>query len=66
MIYDVKCTNCLSLLKNHNRLKNSNFFMSNGEMYVLVNDETDKDLIEKIEYHQSNTFWYYKRLLERE
>lgn len=65
MIYDVKCTHCISLLKNWSKLKDNYFFMQDGEMYVEVNDNIDKELIEKIEYHQSNTYWYYNRLQER-
>lgn len=65
MTYDVKCTNCVSLLKNYSRLKDAYFFMQKGEMYVAVYDEIDKVLIELIEYHQGNTFRYYNMLLER-
>lgn len=65
MKYYVKCTNCISLLKNHSKLKDSDFFTQGEEMYIEVNDEIDKALIELIEYHQSNTLWYYNRLLER-
>lgn len=32
MTYDVKCTNCISLLKNYSKLKDSYFFMQGGEM----------------------------------
>lgn len=65
MIYEVKCTHCLSLLKNLKKYASANYLMTGGECYIEVNDPIDKELIEKIEYHQSNTYWYYNRLTER-
>lgn len=65
MTHYVKCTNCISLLKNYTKLTNACYYMQGGEMYIEVDDDDTKSLIEKIEYHQSNTFWYYNRLIER-
>lgn len=49
---------------NYKRLKDAYFFMSHGEAYIQVNSDVDKALIEKIEYHMGNAYWYYNRLLE--
>ena len=64
MMYDVKCTHCISLLMNYKRLKDAYFFMAHGEAYIQVKNDVDKALIEKIEYHMGNAYWYYNRLLE--
>lgn len=65
MNYKVKCTHCISLLKNIKALENAEYTMHDGECYIDVNDDSDKFLIERIEFHQNNTYWYYQRLSER-
>lgn len=63
MNYPVKCTHCISLLKNCNATKNLHYYLNSNEMYVDVPTPSLQTLITFIEHHQRETFFYYNLLL---
>lgn len=63
MKYEVKCTNCLSLLKNLKKYANANYTMHLGEVYIEIDDINERIYIEDIEMYQVATYKYYNRLI---
>lgn len=63
MTYEVKCTHCLSLLKNLKKYANAKYTMHLGEVYIEIDDINERIYIEDIEMYQAATYKYYNRLI---
>lgn len=63
MSYEVKCTHCISLLKNLKKYANAKYTMHQGEAYIEIDDISERIYIEDIEMYQAATFKYYNRLI---
>lgn len=63
MNYEVKCTHCLSLLKNLKKYANAKYTMHQGEVYIEIDDISERIYIEDIEMYQVATYKYYNRLI---
>ena len=63
MKYPVRCTCCISLLKNTKRYKNAYYYMNNGEMYIDVETREESDIIAQLNFYQEGTFRTYKQML---
>lgn len=63
MKYPVRCTCCISLLKNTRRYKNAYYYMNNGDMYIDVDTIEESYIIAQLNGYQEGTFRTYKQLL---
>lgn len=63
MSYEVRCTHCVSLLKNCKAFEKSHYYSLNNEMYIEVEDFVYSEIISAIQAHQEETYKLYNNLL---
>lgn len=63
MSYPVRCTMCISLLKNSKHYKNAHYYMNAGEMYIDVQTRIEANVIELLNGYQEGAFKTYRDLL---
>lgn len=64
MKHIARCTYCVSLLKNSTKYKNREYGYTNDTMWIDVDTEEEKNLIEQLNGHQEATFKIYYELLK--
>lgn len=62
MNYPVKCTHCMPLLLNLKKYAFAHYYLNNGQWYIDVQDERERQIINCLEWYQEGTFEKYRDL----
>lgn len=62
MKYKVKCTHCISLLKNLKKYAKAELCYDSEDCYIEVDKRAEVIHIEKMEMYQARTFQHYNAL----
>lgn len=63
MNYPVRCTWCISLLKNTKHYKHAHYYMLENEMYIDVNTLCEQNAITMLNGYQEGVFKVYNDIL---
>ena len=62
MKYKVKCTHCITLLRNLKKYADAELYYNGNECYIEVGKRAEVIHIEKMEIFQAGTFLHYNQL----